>query len=162
MDRRPLLTYNRHGVGRPDVIKSEHAIAYTGREPPSPTKNELPDLGSHEMPMREAIRVKPIDKLHKLDIMARINFSKIYTVEHHVKVYNFGIVHDEFMDLFQRHFETVWRYTQSPSPGPNTVQNLITATSSMTISSAEVHGDRNLTHPDHHPSLPMRLFLSDN
>jgi hypothetical protein len=72
-------------------VKWQHAIIYTGEHPPSPRSDELPTFG--EYGMVESIRVKPKAKDDKLNEMARINFAKIYTIEHNVKVLEFGVVH---------------------------------------------------------------------
>jgi hypothetical protein len=85
------MTYGRHGVAKPGVFKSHHAIIYTSRKAPNPQPNELPVEG--ENGMLKAIRVEPHSRQEKLDSLSRINFSKIYTVEHNVKVYDFGDVH---------------------------------------------------------------------
>ena len=39
-----------------------------------------------------------------LDVMSRINFGKIYTVEHNVKVFDFGQVHNDFRVVLNRQF----------------------------------------------------------
>jgi hypothetical protein len=53
--------------------------------------------------MMTAIRVVPAKKEDKLDPMSRIHFARIYTVEHNVKVYEFGDVHrDSMADLRQQ------------------------------------------------------------
>jgi len=40
--------------------------------------------------------------------MSRINFRKVSTVEHNVKVFDFGIVHENSMTDFWNHFRAVW------------------------------------------------------
>jgi hypothetical protein len=49
--------------------------------------------------MRE-IRVITTDRRDKLDVMSRINYQKIYTVEHNAKVYDFGTVHKSDLHVF--------------------------------------------------------------
>jgi len=44
-----------------------------------------------------------------LDIMSRENFGKIYTVEHNVKVFDFGQVHNDFRLVLDRQFWEVLR-----------------------------------------------------
>jgi hypothetical protein len=41
-----------------------------------------------------------------MDPMARLNYAKIYTVEHNVKVYDFGIVHEDYLDTFKHQFNS--------------------------------------------------------
>lgn len=57
--------------------------------------------------MLASIRITPKSRSEKLDSMSRINFAKMYTIEHNVKVYNFGDVHDNFVDLLRHQ----WKYT---------------------------------------------------
>jgi hypothetical protein len=80
----PIMTYGRQGVAKPGVIKCHHAVVYTSRKEPAPQKNEAPKRG--EKGLLTSIRVKANSRQEKLDPLSRINFSKIYTVEHNVKV----------------------------------------------------------------------------
>lgn len=77
---------------------------YTGKEQPRPLRNELPADG--EYGMMGAIRIVPRSKQEKLAKESRVNFAKIYTVEHNVKVYDFGDVYHR--DLVS--FKTQWKY----------------------------------------------------
>ncbi|KAF2843245.1 hypothetical protein M501DRAFT_905314, partial [Patellaria atrata CBS 101060] len=97
----PIQTYSGKGVAKKSVIKEHHAIIYTGKSLPNdiPKPKELP--GREEGPMREPIRVKQNVKYEKMDPMSRVNFAKIYTVEHNVKVYDFGNVHPRFISLLR-------------------------------------------------------------
>lgn len=84
----PISTYNRRGLTKPNVNKSRHSIVYSSKSPVwSP--DEDPEPG--EDPMLSPIKVVPrksrIDDLHWL---SRIDYSKIYTIEHSVKVYEVG------------------------------------------------------------------------
>jgi hypothetical protein len=47
--------------------------------------------------MMESIRVIPKRRTDKLNKILRINFAKTYTVEHSVKVLEFGEVHTNSM-----------------------------------------------------------------
>jgi len=53
-----------------------------------------------------AIRVKGNTKNDVLDGKSRINFGKMYTIEHNCKVYDFGDVHKDFLKLLTQN----WRY----------------------------------------------------
>jgi hypothetical protein len=91
----PIATYRAHGTRyRPDA--QHHSIAYTGSTPPFPL--------SGENMVRHPIRIKPrsSEKFHKA---SRINFSKIYTIEHNVKVKNIGKVDDEYMPLIMQYIK---------------------------------------------------------
>ncbi|KAK3082011.1 hypothetical protein LTS18_008153 [Coniosporium uncinatum] len=62
-----------------------------------------------EWAMREpSVRVRQRSSSERLDPMSRVNFAKVYTVEHNVKVYNFGMVDADCMQIFLDHFNTVW------------------------------------------------------
>jgi len=87
-------------------VKHDHSIVYTGAAPPQPRHNELP-VGN-EKGMMEPIGVKTTVHGERLDKMSRINFGKIYTVEHNVKVYDFGNVKPSSIRLFVLNFEKVW------------------------------------------------------
>jgi hypothetical protein len=88
---RPIQTYNRRGVTGTKV-KSQHAIVYTGDTAPNPLPSEMPS-NAGERPMGDPIRViGTIPWDNKMDQMSRINFLKVYTIEHNVKVGDFGYV----------------------------------------------------------------------
>jgi hypothetical protein len=98
------LTYGRQGVAKPGVLKRNHGVIYTGKEEPAPQREEQPVEG--EIGMLKAIRVNPRSRTEKLDPLSRIDFSRIYTVEHKVKVSDVGDVHkDHFIRLRRQ-----WRY----------------------------------------------------
>jgi hypothetical protein len=72
-------------------VKSQHAIIYTGPTAPRELPSERPQ--PDELPMGEPIRViGRIPWESKMDVMSRVNFLKVYTVEHNVKVEDFGYV----------------------------------------------------------------------
>lgn len=103
----PIQTYSGRGVSKSSLVKAHHAIIYTGSREPKPISSERPRAGEGRMQM-PGIRVDPKSKADRLDSMARVNFSKIYSVEHNVKVYEFGHVHRDFMGLFIKHFRACW------------------------------------------------------
>jgi hypothetical protein len=72
--------------------------------------------------MLSPIRVIPKSKTTKLDPMSRINYSKIYTVEHNVKVYDFGDVDEDYHERLLEQWKKVLFYDQKaqPSPEPQT------------------------------------------
>jgi hypothetical protein len=79
--------------------------------------------------MMSSIQVEPRLERGKLDPMSRINFAKIYMVEHNVKVFDFGIVHSDSMPVLKNQ----WQYTlkldttgQIESPTDPTVATQIT------------------------------------
>lgn len=61
----------------------------------------------------------------ELDIMSRLNFGKIYTVEHNVKVFDFGQVRAEYGLVLQRQFRDVFnRRMQSTAYPVGTIQTI--------------------------------------
>ena len=102
-----IQTYNRRGVGKPGVPKNEHAIIYTSASAPNPLQTELPQ-SRYEEGMLSSIRVNANNN-DVLDTMSRINFGKIYTVEHNVKVFDFGQVDNNFRLILHRQFWDVLR-----------------------------------------------------
>ena len=103
-----INTYSGRGVARRGTVKSEHAIIHTGRSAPQPAPDEQTFSG--EAGLRDPIRVDPDLRNDKLDPRSRLNFGKVYTIEHNVKVRSFGMVHrnslpallNPFLDLFNK------------------------------------------------------------
>ena len=80
--RRPISTYGGRGTLKPGLNPESHAIIYMS--------NTFPRREQEETKMtKEPISIDPAQgqKLHQ---MSRINFEKVYTVEHNVKVMNVG------------------------------------------------------------------------
>jgi hypothetical protein len=101
---RPIQTYGGRGVPE-NKANNHHAIMYTGRDPPPPTFSEMAPI---EPPMGEPIRVIGDKPWNTMDPMSRVNFVKLYTVEHNVKVEEFGKVdaNDEWKLMAQ--FKSHW------------------------------------------------------
>lgn len=59
------------------------------------------------------IRVRPVQKTISIDEMMRVNFAKIYTIEHSVKVYEVGDVAKESMRRLERNFVSCWKFNKS-------------------------------------------------
>jgi hypothetical protein len=56
---------------------------------------------------RQAIRVKPENSSHKLDATSRLNYAKIFTIEHNVKVWFIGKVVESYIDHLMWHYNDV-------------------------------------------------------
>lgn len=110
----PIATYGGKGVGKRGVKKSEHAIIYTNREPPGPKTHENPQRG--EAGMRPTpIKVTPDEPTEALDPMSRIDFGKVHTIQHNIKVRPFGNVHPSSMAALEAQFASVWSNTPAPA-----------------------------------------------
>ena len=93
------MTYGHQGVAKHGVNKGEHAVAYSTKDPPA--ENPTENAGRGEKPMRTSIRIQPDMPGDKLDPMSRIDYGRMYTIEHNVKVMPFGQVHESSeKDLF--------------------------------------------------------------
>lgn len=105
----PINTYNGRGVAkfqannRRDI--EAHAIIFM-----SGTEATSPDW-EHSMP-KEPIQVVPAGKDQQLDEMSRINYAKVHTLEHNVKVMNVGKISLSSMSFFTRH----WRAKVEEAP----------------------------------------------
>lgn len=75
------------GRGSPKSNQYEHGVIYTGKSAPD-TRNE-PGM------QPKAIKVNPDQKGAVLDENSRLNYGKVYNVEHNVKVKNFGSLNPE-------------------------------------------------------------------
>jgi hypothetical protein len=63
-----------------------------------------------EMPMLSSIQVRQKDRREKMFPLSRINFGKMYTVEHNVKVYDFGDVRKSSLFLLREQWKWVLHY----------------------------------------------------
>ena len=57
----------------------------------------------------QAIRMTPRTPRDKLDDASRINYAKIYTVEHNVKVHFIGVIEEPSWRILLTDFDTAWR-----------------------------------------------------
>lgn len=98
----PINTYNGKGVAKTGFSSSDrlaHAVVYMKGSPPTTT-------AEHGMNKR-AIAVGPAGLDRKLDMMSRVNFGKVHTIEHNVKVMNIGNIRGESL----ADFEAYWKAT---------------------------------------------------
>ncbi|KAI5867150.1 hypothetical protein GGS23DRAFT_163400 [Durotheca rogersii] len=86
----PILTYDRRGCLKKGVRPSKHGIIYMAGQKPRLLKNE-PQLGF------EPVALQVYAEGEKLARESRVNYSKLVTIEHNVKVFFIGsITGDEF------------------------------------------------------------------
>lgn len=109
--RRPILTYQRQATTKWGVKPDDHAIIYTGSSAPREIEGEAP------LKLR-SIRVLPNTPRDKLEKESRINYAKIYTVEHNVKVHFIGHVDPKFQHKFVTDFDATWMKKRQMSPVP--------------------------------------------
>jgi hypothetical protein len=104
---RSIATNGGKGCARRGLVKWQHSVVYTSKDQPKLLPGERPAQG--ELGMMPAIRVKPLHRAQKMDPASRINLAKIYTVEHNVKVYDFGSVESGYISKLL----TSWNYVLS-------------------------------------------------
>lgn len=121
---RPILTYHRQGTTKPGVKREDHAIIYTGDRPPRGIE------GEDQLKLRP-IRVIPKTPRDKLEKESRINYAKIYTVEHNVKVHFIGYVDPTFQHKLVADFDATWMKKRQMSPWPQGNSASNTAESSL-------------------------------
>lgn len=97
----PILTYRGQGATKLGVKRDDHAIIYTGDLPPS-------EVSDNEGLTKCPIRMIPKTPRDELDPKSRINYAKIYTVEHNVKVYFIGRIAPSSESQFYTDFEITW------------------------------------------------------
>lgn len=104
----PITTYQGRGVGKNGVKKGEHCIIFSSRLPPQPLNIEVPARG--EQGMRPVpIRIDVDNRAHRLDPVSRLDFGKVHTVQHNIKVKAYGKVNENSLYALQTQFGEVWR-----------------------------------------------------
>jgi hypothetical protein len=84
----PIHTYRKQGTTKLRVGAEYHAIVYAaGSKPELLPQEQSPGMGSFPIVVE--------DKFVTIDKTSRLNFGKIYTVEHNIKVRNVGKVEKE-------------------------------------------------------------------
>jgi hypothetical protein len=85
------LTYGFQGVLKFGVHPNDHAVVYSSRR-------DGPYISDREegLMTKKSIRIEIKDPSHKLDPMSRLNYAKVYTVEHNVKVLFVGKVAENY------------------------------------------------------------------
>lgn len=111
------MTYS--GRGALQRNQREHGIIYTGNQAPTRPQYE-PDL----QPI--AIRVDPDKREDKLNILSRVNYGNVYTIEHNLKVKPYGMVNRDSMLPLLAQFGDVWisKVGQRTGQSPQLVQAL--------------------------------------
>jgi len=83
----PIFTYGYQGVLKYGVHPEDHAVVYSSKTDGPYYRN-----GEEGLIKMKPIRIDVKNPADKLDKMSRLNFAKVYTVEHNVKVYFIGRV----------------------------------------------------------------------
>lgn len=107
------------GVAQQGVSKSDHGIIYTGGVP-FEDPAEYPKRG--ESGMRSTpVQVSPNKTDDFLPPMSRINYAKMYTIEHGLKVKPFGRVRGSSLVALVQQFQDVHKilYARVPRKAPD-------------------------------------------
>ncbi|KAL9115305.1 MAG: hypothetical protein Q9187_007317 [Circinaria calcarea] len=80
-----ISTHGGRGVARKGLNQEEHCIVYTSSKPPKKLEGET-------KMRKDPIHVRAISSSEKLDPLSRVNFSKVYPVEHNIKIKEIGLI----------------------------------------------------------------------
>jgi hypothetical protein len=97
----PITTYQGKGVAKPGLNEEDrraHAIVYIEGTSARPTAAEK------GMMNKRPIAVHAAANDQKLDTMSRINFGKVHTIEHNVKVMNVGRISRDDLEDFKHYW----------------------------------------------------------
>ncbi|KAK3636180.1 hypothetical protein LTR56_014343 [Elasticomyces elasticus] len=104
----PIVSYGRMGLGKAGVVKFEHGIIHTGVHPPLAMVSESPrqgELGMQGIP----VRVSPGSPVDKLDQECRVDYGKVHTIHHNIKVKPFGTVRAGSVGALLQQCGAVWQ-----------------------------------------------------
>ncbi|KAG4435148.1 hypothetical protein IFR05_009380 [Cadophora sp. M221] len=116
----PIHTYSGQATLKSNLPDpKQHAIIYTSKSPPEEKSYITEDgtLVKENLP-KEPIRVIPEQDGEEKDLgdLSRVNYAKIYTVEHYVRVLNIGKVHPSSMTSLERNCMFNRRSDEPPQP----------------------------------------------
>jgi hypothetical protein len=116
-----IKTYNGEGVAAAGVIPFYHAIIYTGRKAPQPSREEMRTIarpGHMERMQPHPIRVQQYDLTQALDSMARLDFTDVYELDYNYPVIRLlGKVHNDSHAAFITQYKSVWSKIRSAAGG---------------------------------------------
>jgi hypothetical protein len=99
-----IHTYGGQGVTKKGLSAAHiemHTVIYMQGTSPKPRADEIGMT-------KEPIAVKPCSPKQKLDPMSRLNFGKVYTVEHNIKAMDVGMVTDQSKLYLDGYFRNVF------------------------------------------------------
>ncbi|KAI0909432.1 hypothetical protein F4824DRAFT_504589 [Ustulina deusta] len=97
----PILTYDRRGCGKKGVRPSKHGIIFAVGQKPRLLKNE-PDLGFEPVPLEIYAEGETLAR------ESRVNYSKLVTIEHNVKVFFIGRIPYPYFDSVSHAVDKCW------------------------------------------------------
>ncbi|KFY10999.1 hypothetical protein V492_04736 [Pseudogymnoascus sp. VKM F-4246] len=102
----PILTYGGQGTLKHGVRPWHHAIIYTTLAAEGDTEPPVGLAGEGPLP-NPPIRVEAYTSEHHFDLASRINYAKVYTVEHNIKVSFVGKIHNDSIAEFHAAIDRV-------------------------------------------------------
>lgn len=99
------MTYGGKGLLKPGVKPEDHCIIYTDSAKPHQSEQIL----------NKSIQMKPRTPRDKLDTASRLNFAKVYTVEHNVKVLFIGKISSGHVDRLVNTFNRINMVSEPPT-----------------------------------------------
>ncbi|KAF2971235.1 hypothetical protein GQX73_g2353 [Xylaria multiplex] len=97
----PILTYDRRGCSKRGVRPNKHGIIYDALGRPKLLRGE-PDLGFEPVPLEIYAEGETLAK------ESRVNYSKLVTIEHNVKVFFIGRIPYPYFDNVSRAVDKCW------------------------------------------------------
>ncbi|KAF2215317.1 hypothetical protein CERZMDRAFT_35496, partial [Cercospora zeae-maydis SCOH1-5] len=104
----PIISHQNHGVVNRNMDNGDHGMVHMGPAVPAPLPGERAMLPA-------AVRVIPDDPTEKLKPTSRINYGKIYTIEHNVKAKGVGMVHENSLQALLSQQSEVQRRSYPPA-----------------------------------------------
>lgn len=89
----PILTYGGRATTKPGVKPDDHAIIHTTSTAPQELPNE-------QKLRKKPVRVNNFSEKDKLAPESRVNYSKLYTIEHNFRVSFIGKIHEDSKAIF--------------------------------------------------------------
>ncbi|KAI1423736.1 hypothetical protein F5Y12DRAFT_512707 [Xylaria sp. FL1777] len=97
----PILTYDRRGCGKKGVRPNKHGIIFAAGQKPKLLRNE-PELGFEPVPLEIYAEGEILAK------ESRVNYSKLVTIEHNVKVFFIGRIPYPHFDSVSYAVDKCW------------------------------------------------------
>lgn len=125
------------------MLKSHHSVIYRDSEEPDLLEGEAPQHG--EAGLLQFIQVKARVENDTMDRASRLNYGKMYTVEHNVRVYDFGMVVDKDIPILLAQWKQVLdltfgqtsEHTEMASSAPYQEDNEVESVMTRTLPPAE-------------------------
>lgn len=104
----PLNTYNGKGTLKEANRPNNHAAVF-------PLGGEPKVLGGERL-SKEPFPINVEEPTEKIDPLSRLNFGRIYTVEHNIKVRKVGRIPDEHLPRLNEYFEETFAFSKQGRP----------------------------------------------